>query len=422
MREEAVQAPLAVRIRVLGAPAQPEEWVLKEGRCVVGAAPGCDVIINDPTVSRRHLELGLVAEGVSVRDLGSRNGTQYLGQRIESAILTPGSELSLGSVSLKLELTELLDLPLASDGYRGLLGRSPSMLKLFAILQRLEGSLVSVLLEGESGTGKELVARAIHDGSRVSAGQFIAINCAALDRELVKSELFGHRKGAFTGASETRPGAFELADGGTLFLDEIGELPLDVQPVLLRALEAREVTRVGENLPRAVNVRVVAATNKNLDEARRSGQFREDLFFRLAVVRLELPSLAQRRQDIRLLASAFAHKAGGAVLPEDVLTSLENQSWPGNARELRNAVEAYLAIGLLTQSAAGSELEGPLESWVDPTQAYAEQKDALLAAFTRIYLERLLEHTGGNQSEAARIAGLERSYLGKLASKLGVKR
>ncbi|MCA9629456.1 MAG: sigma-54-dependent Fis family transcriptional regulator, partial [Myxococcales bacterium] len=341
----------------------------------------------------------------------------------ESAVLSPGSEVNLGSVTLRLELTDLLDLPLASHGYRGLLGRSPSMLKLFAILQRLEGSLVNVLLEGESGTGKELVARAIHEGSSVSAGQFVAVNCAALDRELVKSELFGHRRGAFTGASETRPGAFELADGGTLFLDEVGELPLDVQPILLRALETREVARVGENLPRAVNVRVIAATNKNLDEARRRGNFREDLFFRLAVVRLELPSLAQRRQDIRILASAFAQKAGGAVLPEDFLVSLENQSWTGNARELRNAVEAYLAIGLLTQAAkGGGELDAPLESWVDPTRAYSEQKDELLAAFTRIYLQRLLEHTGGNQSEAARIAGLERSYLGKLASKLGVKR
>ncbi|MCB9590174.1 MAG: sigma 54-interacting transcriptional regulator [Polyangiaceae bacterium] len=423
VRGETVQAPLSVRVRVLGAPAQPAEWTLKEGRLIIGAAPGCDLIIEDPTVSRRHVELRLVAEGVSVRDLGSRNGTRYLGQRIESAILTPGSELMLGSVSLKLELSDLLDLPLANQGYRGLLGNSPSMLKLFAILQRLEGSLVSVLLEGESGTGKELVARAIHAGSAVSAGNFVAINCAALDRDLVKSELFGHRKGAFTGASETRAGAFELADGGTLFLDEIGELPLDVQPILLRALEAREVTRVGENLPRQVNVRVIAATNRNLDEARRGGSFREDLFFRLAVVRLELPSLSQRRQDIRLLAASFAQKAGGAVLPEDFLAQLEAQNWPGNARELRNAVEAYLAIGLLTQAAAtGNELDGPLSSWVDPSRAYAEQKDALLAAFTRIYLQQLLEHTGGNQSEAARIAGLERSYLGKLASKLGVKR
>lgn len=423
MRSESVQAPLAVRVRVLGAPAQPAEWVLREGRLIVGAAPGCDVIIEDPTVSRRHVELGLVAEGVSIRDLGSRNGTRYLGQRIESAVLSPGSEILLGSVSLKLELTDLLDLPISAHGYRGLLGKSPSMLKLFAILQRLEGSLVSVLLEGESGTGKELVARAIHQGSSVSAGNFVAVNCAALDRELVKSELFGHRRGAFTGASENRPGAFELAEGGSLFLDEVGELPLDVQPVLLRALEAREITRVGENLPRPVNVRVIAATNKNLDEARRAGGFREDLFFRLAVVRLELPSLAQRRQDIRILASAFAQRAGGAVLPEDFLQQLESQSWPGNARELRNAVEAYLAIGLLTQAAATSnELDAPLASWVDPTRAYAEQKDALLAAFTRIYLQRLLEHTGGNQSEAARIAGLERSYLGKLAGKLGVKR
>lgn len=424
LRREPISAPLSINVQVVGAVALPATLTLSEGSCVLGAAPGCDVVIDEPTVSRRHVELSLVPEGVAVRDLNSRNGTFFLGQRIERAVLAPGSEISVGSARVRLELGALTDIAsdTDADNYRGMLGRSVIMLKLFAILRRLEGSLVNVLVEGESGTGKELVARAIHQGSSVASGQLVTVNCGALDRELVKSELFGHRKGAFTGANESRAGAFELADGGTLFLDEVGELPLDVQPVLLRVLEAREVTRVGENVAKPVRVRVIAATNRNLDQARANGTFREDLFYRLAVVRLELPRLAQRRRDIPLLARQFALSAGATQLPDEFLASLEAHDWPGNARELRNAVEAFLAIGMLPEPAPSPALSGALDSWLNPALPYARQKDALVATFTRQYLEKLLEHTGGNQSEAARISGLERSYLGKLATKMGIKR
>src|SRR6185503_10855221 len=210
-----------------------------------------------------------------------------------------------------------------SAGYRGLVGVSAAMRRIFAILLRLEGSLINVLIEGESGVGKELIARALHEGSSVHEGPLVIVNCAALGRELVLSELFGHRKGAFTGAVEARKGAFEAADGGTLFLDEIGELPLDVQPMLLRALESGEAKPLGENAPRKVRVRVVAATSRDLEQEMQAGRFREDLYYRLAVVKLTIPPLRERPEDVEVLAQRFASAAGLGALPPEVIERLE---------------------------------------------------------------------------------------------------
>jgi transcriptional regulator with GAF, ATPase, and Fis domain len=310
----------------------------------------------------------------------------------------------------------------SETSYRGLVGVSGAMRRLFAVLKRLEGSLVSVLVQGESGVGKELVARAIHAGSARAAGPLYAVNCGALARELVASELFGHKRGAFTGAVEQRVGAFEAAHGGTLFLDEVGELPIDVQPVLLRALESGEVRAVGDTEARRVDVRVVAATNKSLEEEVKAGRFRGDLFYRLAVVKLEVPPLRDRPEDAELLAGVFARNAGLAELPAEVLAELARMPWPGNARELRNAVEAYVALGSLPGAPAANlrALDHLMQQVIDPNLPYAEQKERFADLFTKNYLTLLLAKTGGNQSEAARISGLERSYLGKLCAKLGV--
>jgi DNA-binding NtrC family response regulator len=293
------------------------------------------------------------------------------------------------------------------------------MRRLFAILKRLEGSLVNVLVQGESGVGKELVARAIHEGSSRGAAPLLAVNCGGIARELVLSELFGHKRGAFTGAVEARVGAFEAAHGGTLFLDEIGELPLDVQPTLLRVLESGEVRPLGENEAKRVSVRIVAATNKNLEEEVKAGRFRGDLYYRLAVVKLAVPPLRDRPEDVALLAQTFARSVGLSGLPPEVIEQLASRPWPGNVRELRNAVEAYVALGNLPEAGAPDlpVLDYAIRQLIDTTRPYAELKEVVAERFTRNYLRVLLAETGGNQSEAARISGLERSYLGKLLAK-----
>ena len=416
--------PLGVIVRVVGTRAAPPSLRLEieNGPIVVGAGPQAAIVVDDSKVSRAHVELSLVPEGVAVRDLGSKNGTFYLGQRVEKIVLAPGSRVRVGDTDIAIEpdLEALAGTP-EEGQYRGLFGASPVMRKLFGILLRLEGTLVSVLLEGESGVGKDLIAHAIHDGSQVHEGPIVVVNCGAIARELVLSELFGHKKGAFTGAVENRTGAFEAAHGGTLFLDEIGELPLDVQPVLLRALESGEVRRVGDTDGRKVKVRVIAATNRDVDEEVRAGRFREDLFYRLAVVRLTVPALRERPEDVELLANRFASSLGLPPLPDDVIERLRRHSFPGNVRELRNAVQAYSALGALPEAVrSADQLGAALRAFIDPSTPYLEQKEQLLHHFTRTYLEMVLAKTGGNQSEAARISGLDRSYIGKLVGKLGV--
>lgn len=424
LRHDPAPLPMGAIVRVTGAQRPIPPFRLREGSCIVGAGAGAHLLVAETSVSRRHIELSLVPEGVLVTDLGSRNGTFYLGQRVQKIVLALGSQLRIGSVELAIEAdTESLNEKL-SDGetrYRSLLGASGPMRRLFAILKRLEGSLVSVLVQGESGVGKELVARAIHEGSSRSALPFYALNCGALARDLVASELFGHRRGAFTGAIEQRVGAFEAADGGTLFLDEVGELPLDVQPVLLRALESGEVRAVGDTESRRFNVRVVAATNKSLEAEVQAGRFRGDLFYRLAVVKLEVPPLRERPEDIPFLARAFALSAGLTDLPSEVIARLEKLPWHGNARELRNAIEAYVAVGSLPDTLPiAPAIDLLMRELINVDLPYAEQKERFADIFTRNYLTVLLHKTNGNQSEAARISGLERSYLGKLLTKLGV--
>ncbi len=419
------QRPIGAMIRVIGARAAPAVFRLPAGKCVLGAGKGADVLIQDDTVSRAHVELSLVPEGVLATDLGSRNGTFYLGQRLERMVLSLGSRVRLGTVEVAIDAdTESLERPgdELAGGYGGLLGVSPPMQRLFAVLTRLEGSLVSVLLEGESGAGKELIALGIHQGSQVATGPLVVVNCGAIARELVLSELFGHKRGAFTGAVADRVGAFASAHGGTLFLDEIGELPLDVQPALLRALEAGEIRPVGESEPTKVSVRVIAATNRDLEEEVRAGRFREDLYYRLAVVKLTVAPLRERPDDIPLLAAHFAAAAGLSGLPPEVVASLCAHTWPGNVRELRNAVQAYIAIGTLPGAATpdANALEANMRKLIEVTKPYSDLKEDFLNRFTRTYLDMLMRETRGNQSEAARISGLDRSYLGRLLVRYGV--
>jgi DNA-binding NtrC family response regulator len=417
--------PLGAVVRVLKPEGMAEIRLRPGATCKVGSAPESDLVVRDPTVSRAHAELSLTEHGVSVVDLGSRNGTFYVGQRVERIVLGLGSRIELGGALLALEvdrddLQKTLDYE--GDAYRALRGTSSAMRRVFALLKRLEGSLVDVLVEGESGVGKELIANAIHEGSAVAEGPLVSINCGALPRELVASELFGHKKGAFTGAIEARRGAFESANGGTLFLDEIGDLPLELQPMLLRVLETGDVRPVGDDAVRRVEVRIVAATNRDLEADVAAKRFREDLFYRLAVVRLRIPPLRERPDDVAPLAELFARAAGLAGLPNDVMQELKSRDWPGNVRELRNAVQAYAALGVLDARPRSKKatLDLALKELVDPDVSYAEQKDALVDRFTALYLESLMESAGGNQTVAARMAGLNRGHLGKLLAKHGV--
>jgi DNA-binding NtrC family response regulator len=332
-----------------------------------------------------------------------------------------GSELTIGRAIVELRADEEALANASEEGltdYGGIVGDSPPMHRLFAMLRRLEGSLVPVLVLGESGVGKELVARALHRFSSRSNGPFVALNCGALARELVASELFGHKKGAFTNAHEARRGAFEAADGGTLFLDEIGELPLDVQPVLLRALELGEVRPVGADAAKRVDVRVVTATHRDLVADVDAQRFRRDLYYRLAVVRLRVPALRERPGDVERLAQSFAEELKVA-LPPRVIADLKRRAWPGNVRELRNAVHAFAALGELQDlpPEPAGDLDTSLAAAVSLERPYAEQKEAIVERFNRAYLDALLAHTGGNQSAAARIAGLDRTYLGRLLQK-----
>ncbi|MCC6646393.1 MAG: sigma 54-dependent Fis family transcriptional regulator [Polyangiaceae bacterium] len=388
---------------------------------IVGSDATADWVLADKTVSRRHVELELGPEGVRVRDLGSRNGTHVAEHRVEQARLALGVTLRLGRVVVALDVdpaTVAASPSHDADTYERLTCRSPAMKRVAGVLARLEASLVTVLIEGPSGVGKELVAEAIHARSPRAAGKLVSLNCGALPRELVASELFGHVRGAFTGAGEARRGAFEAADGGTLFLDEIAELPLEVQPVLLRALATGEVRRVGSDAVTKRHARVLAATNRDLVEEVRAGRFREDLYYRLAVIRVTVPPLSERPEDVAPLARAFAAEAG-VELPPSVSSALEAARWPGNARELRNAVQAYAVLGHVPESACarGDTLQAALRAWLDPRRPYAEQKEALLELFARDYLAAVLAQTRGNVSAAAKVSGLDRGWVAKLADK-----
>ena len=428
-REDATEAavvprgqPLPVEVRISGARAVPATFQLGSEPRVLGAGKDVDVVIADSAISRRHVSLKAVAEGVLVEDLGSRNGTFIAGHRIGTVVVSIGSCLTVGSAQIQLD-PPALDSPRPSDRneLHGLLGASVAARRIIATIERISGSLVPVLIEGESGTGKEVVARAVHASSSVGSQRLFALNCGAIPHDLVASELFGHRRGAFTGAVEDRVGAFEAAHGGTLFLDEIGEMPLELQPLLLRALEAGEICRVGETTPRKVQTRIIAATNTKLEEAQRAGRFRRDLFYRLAVIRIQVPPLRERPEDIELLARHFAREQGLGELGPEVLARLRAFSWPGNARELRNSVMAYGALGALpawlTQEYDAIDIA--LGHLVHSGRGYQDLKEELTQRFTRVYLTALLEQTGNNQSRAAELAGLERSHFRKLLAKHG---
>jgi len=412
IRVEILRGPMAGRIEELSGP-----------EVKVGSARGADLVIADPTVSRLHAVFRIEGDALRILDAGSRNGTTVDGVRIRDAYARPDSIIGLGSSALRLCMVkEVIHLPLSPlEQFGGLIGRSVAMRRVYALLERVAPTDATVLLEGETGTGKEVAAEAIHAESARARGPVVVFDCGAVSASLIESELFGHERGAFTGASQARVGRFEAAHGGTLFLDEIGELPLELQPKLLRAIEARSVVRLGSNAPRPVDVRIVAATNRQLTREVDRGQFREDLYYRLSVVRVRLPPLRERSEDIPLLVRHFekewrSRENPPPPLSDEAIRVLASQQWHGNVRELRNKVDMLLSLGLSELRAAG-EGSPPISSEqfdVDVSVPLHVGLARIAEAYKRAYVERVLEASGYNVSQAARSAGVGRAYLQRM--------
>jgi DNA-binding NtrC family response regulator len=415
----------SLRVEVIEGPDRGASVASESETLTVGSADGNDLVLGDPTVSRYHLELSHGERGIVVVDNRSTNGTAYEGAILSRATVRPGAVLALGKTKIRVDDGARITLELhESDELAGLRGRTAVMRRSMARIRKAAQSDTPVLLVGESGTGKELVARALHEEGKRREGPFVTVDCGALSPSLVASELFGHERGAFTGAAEQHVGAFERAHGGTLFLDEIGELGAELQPALLGVLERGRFRRVGGRKEVEVDVRVVAATHRDLRAEVNEGSFRLDLYYRLAVVVLTIPPLRERAEDVPVLVEHFLREAGhdGAVeqvFSADAMAALARHHWPGNVRELRNVVEATLAMGEAPPlDDAGGAVE---QSTAYLDLAYKDARRAVLDGFEQRYVARLLERTKGNVSAAAREARMDRTYLMKLIQRHGLK-
>ena len=397
--------------------------VVVKGPTIVGSLAEADLSLSDRAVSRRHVELRPAGDGLWLRDLESTNGTFLRGTRVREALITPGESFEVGRTKIELRSTKSRRrVPLSKrTKFGGLVGESSAMRRLFALLERVSPTDVTVLIEGETGTGKELAARALHDRGARAAAPFIVVDCSAVSPTLIEAELFGHTKGAFTSAERDRQGAFECAHSGTIFLDEVGELPLELQPKLLRVLQEREVRRIGEQAVRQIDVRVIAATNRDLADEVARGRFREDLYYRLAVFRIQMPSLRERTEDIPVLVQHFLRDRPGIRISEETLRKLQNASWPGNVRELYNAVERALILSFEELETAPSAASIPGSVPIDASKPFKEVKGQLVDSFERQYLEQLMVLAEGNVSRAARQAGIDRKHLERLLKKHGLR-
>jgi transcriptional regulator with GAF, ATPase, and Fis domain len=459
--------PAHLRVAVIDGPDSGAVAIIGEGSVLVGSDPAAHLVLTDPAVSRQHVILERAGESVVVRDCGSRNGTFLGGQRVNQAVATIGSVLRVGRSTLALlrdGMPQPIDPGPPSLGH--MIGSSSVMRRLFGLLGRLAASDATVLVWGETGSGKELVARTLHEQSRRASGPFVVFDCAAVPESLIAGELFGHVRGAFTGAHRDHAGAFERAHGGTLFIDEIGELLPELQPKLLRALETRTVRRIGDRDEQQIDVRIVAATHRDLWQMVAERRFREDLLYRLAVVTVSVPPLRDRRQDIADLIAHFASQLDPPppALPADVLARLQEHHWPGNLRELRNLVERAAALGSwreglfvppaqqpIVMPSSASSLSGiaaemgpgavltaarggegapvahpmsvPFSPLTRPLaeQPFREAKEQAMSSFERLYLTELLRTHQWNLSRAARAAGMDRSHLSTLVRKHGLR-
>jgi len=411
-------------------------------RLFVGTSPVCVLRLSDPTVSRRHAAFEPTQKGAyKLDDLGSTNGTAVDGIRIASAFVRGGELIRFGSTAMRLETRRVQAEPAELTNamrFGRTFGASVAMRRLYPLCERIAKARVPCLIEGETGTGKEVLAESLHEmGTQGGAPRpFVVFDCTTVSPQLIEAELFGHMRGAFTGADRDRVGAFEAADGGTVFLDEIGELPLEVQPKLLRALEQREIRRVGETMPRKVNVRVISATNRDLEREVNKGSFRGDLYFRIAVITVRVPPLRERPDDLPHLIRSFLEQLGSAgsetLFGPQVVQELATHEWSGNVRELRNYVErsivlqsARLSIAPPPGMAMGSSISiggtpAPgVSASIDVNIPYKVAKESLIDGFERAYVRAVISACNGNMTKAARMAGIDRMYLHRLVQKHG---
>lgn len=403
---------------------------LDDAPVVIGTSAECDLVLTDDTVSARHCELSMDGGRLVLRDLGSTNGVRLGGVRVREAFPEPGTTLELGQTQLVLEAEADEERVVSRRTEFGrLFGQSAAMRAVFAALESVAHSDAPLLIEGETGTGKDLTAEAVHQASPRRDGPFVLFDCGAVAANLIESELFGFEKGAFTGATQHRTGLAFEANGGTLVLDEIGELPLELQPKLLRLVERREVRRVGANAPETVDVRIIACTNRSLRGEVKAERFRQDLYFRLAALRVRLPALRERTEDIPGIVDRMLGEQGAtrrfADLSEADQTLLLQHPWPGNARELRNVVDRLLAFP--TSGAMPLIDEDEAAAAVTPREPAAPLKPLAVAreqaqdAFERAYLGRLMKEADGSISEAARRAEVSRQFIQRLLRKHGLR-
>jgi len=426
----------------------------------IGAMEDNDVVLRDETVSRHHCRIIQEESGYVLVDLQSTNGTFIDKVRVREAYLRPGCTIAVGQSQLKFNAREeaMEIVPSRKDHCGDLIGRNAKMREIYTIIEKIAPTATTVVIEGETGTGKEVVAQSIHKLSTRSSGPLIVFDCGAVPPNLIESELFGHEKGSFTGAVMTRQGLFEMADGGTLFLDELGEMPLDLQPKLLRALEQREVRRVGSSKSVKVDVRIIAATNRNLEDEVRAGRFRQDLYYRLSVVRLMLPALRERADDIPMLIRHFLKSqpynrgADGTQRVTSVSPAageaLVAYRWPGNVRELVNCMERAVSfcdgdivqlddlpehlletLGAAQTSAGPETLRAstaadaprPPDELINGNVTFKDAKERWVSSFEKDYILSLLRRHGGNISHAARDADIDRKYFRKLMKKYDIE-
>jgi transcriptional regulator with GAF, ATPase, and Fis domain len=429
-RSRAVAAPrLEIVVEQENGVATNRTMLLDAEHIRVGSHESNEVVLADPTVSRFHCRITRGRTSWVITDIGSLNGCRLDGVRVRDADLgRTESVLEIGASRLRLREGVSIASAETVDraNYGELFGTSIAMRKLFVVLDRVAASDANLLIEGESGTGKELATAEVVRRSGRARKPFVVVDCGAISANLIESELFGHARGAFTGADRDRVGAFEAADGGTVFLDEIGEMPLELQPKLLRALESREIRRIGETKTRKVDVRVIAATNRSLEREVNQGRFREDLFFRLSVVTVRLPPLRERPEDLEILVRAILDHLGAPesahLFTPAVMESLAQHDWPGNVRELRNYVERTIVL----QKATPARTTTPPPAAhatpdVDVEIPFRAAKDRVVEAFERAYLTKLLEWSGGNVSRAARKSQLDRMHLHRLVQRYDLK-
>ncbi|MCA9604889.1 MAG: sigma 54-interacting transcriptional regulator [Myxococcales bacterium] len=410
---------------------QPSEHRFDAELVRIGSAPENDLVVADPSVSRAHCRIFMEAGRFVIQDEGSKNGTFVNDVPIREAFLLPGMRIAVGASVFRFETTERDEevAPSRTAQLGELVGTSAAMREAFGRIQRIAPVDSTVVVVGETGTGKELVARALHDLSRRKDGPFTVVDCGSISATLIESELFGHERGAFTGAIERKTGSFELADGGTVFLDEIGELPLDLQVKLLRVLERHEIKRVGGEGWLPVDVRVVAATHRDLGQMVEQGTFRRDLLYRLEVVTIRMPPLRERPEDIALLVRHFLRHSRFNVTPDGdrktehvsplAMRALTAYAWPGNVRELKHAIERAVGLGDTDTIGVGDlppriVSDDMVRAEKEASGTFKEAKRAWVDAFAKDYLARLLDRHRGHIDAAAAEADLHPKYMRQL--------